>query len=163
MKSMIKSWAIILSIVLALSLLHRCKPQVSDADVKAKVESALGSNPNVTIGVKRGKVTLSGIVATEEEKRNLTATAKDADPQNIKDVIDDLTVAELPQDSVTNDAELKTQLQEIIKGHPSLTGQVKDGVIQLSGSLEQQNVQQLRIRLEELHLKELDMSSVAVK
>ncbi|WP_133638393.1 BON domain-containing protein [Sphingobacterium paludis] len=162
MKSMIKSWVVILLIVLIFSVLHRCKPQVSDVDVKAKVESALGSNPNVIVGVKRGKVTLSGIVATEEEKRNLTAAAKEADPQNVKDVIDDLTVAELPQDSVTNDIELTDQLQEVIKSHPSLNGQVKDGVITMSGSMKQQDVQELKVRLEELRAKQLDMSSVKV-
>lgn len=162
MKSMIKSWIVIFLTTFTLFTLYRCKPKVSDVDVKAKVESALGSNPNVIVGVKRGKVTLSGIVATEEEKRNLTAAAKEADPQNVKDVIDDLTVAELPQDSITNDVELTGKLKEVIKTHPSLSGQVKDGVITMSGSMKQQDVQELKIRLEELHAKELDMSSVKV-
>jgi osmotically-inducible protein OsmY len=45
-----------------------CKSNISDADLKAKVETAVQANPGVTVEVKDGVVTLNGTANSEDEK-----------------------------------------------------------------------------------------------
>ena len=131
-------------LLMLLLVLASCKPQVSDADVKAKVETTVAMHPNVVVAVKRGKVTLSGIVGTEEDRRNLTAAAKDADPQNVKEVIDDLTVATLPSDSTHTDAELKEKVDALTKDFPHVKAEIADGIIRVSGSVDPNDMEKVK-------------------
>ncbi len=149
-------------LLMLLLVLASCKPQVSDADVKAKVETTVAMHPNVVVAVKRGKVTLSGIVGTEEDRRNLTAAAKDADPQNVKEVIDDLTVATLPSDSTHTDAELKEKVDALTKDFPHVKAEIADGIIRVSGSVDPNDMEKVKSGFEELNARQLDMSALKI-
>ncbi len=151
--------AIMVTLLLTLA---SCKPQVSDADVKAKVETIVATHPNVVVAVKRGKVTLSGIVGTEEDRRNLTAAAKDADPQNVKEVIDDLTVATLPSDSTHTDEELRNKVDLLTKDYPHVKAEISDGIIRLSGSVDPNDMEKVKMGFEELNARQLDMSALKI-
>lgn len=151
--------AIMVTLLLTLA---SCKPQVSDADVKAKVETIVATHPNVVVAVKRGKVTLSGIVGTEEDRRNLTAAAKDADPQNVKEVIDDLTVATLPSDSTHTDEELRNKVDLLTKDYPHVKAEISDGIIRVSGSVDPNDMEKVKMGFEELNARQLDMSALKI-
>lgn len=148
--------------VTLLLTLASCKPQVSDADVKAKVETIVATHPNVVVAVKRGKVTLSGIVGTEEDRRNLMAAAKDADPQNVKEVIDDLTVATLPSDSTHTDEELRNKVDLLTKDYPHVKAEISDGIIRVSGSVDPNDMEKVKMGFEELNARQLDMSALKI-
>lgn len=158
------NWSVIKGAAIAalLLILASCKPQVSDADVKAKVETIVATHPNVVVAVKRGKVTLSGIVGTEEDRRNLTAAAKEADPQNVKEVIDDLTVATLPSDSTHTDAELKNKVDLLTKDFPHVKAEIIDGAIRVSGSVDPNDMEKVKMGFEELNARQLDMSALKI-
>ncbi|GHE23212.1 BON domain-containing protein [Sphingobacterium griseoflavum] len=159
-KSLVRNLVFFFGLLVAF---ESCKPHVADADVKAKVESVVAAHPNVVVSVKRGKVTLSGIVETEEDRRNLAVAAKDADPQNVKEVVDDLTVATLPVDSVHTDAQLKEEVQALTKKFPEVKAHVSAGVIRVSGAVEPNDVEKVKFGFEQMNAKELDMSSLKIK
>lgn len=148
---------------LLLGLVVSCKPKVSDADIKARVEQETEGNPNVVVAVKKGEVTLSGIVETEEERRKLTEAVKSADSQNIKSVVDDLTVATIPEKTSPTDQELRTKVDLIIKEFSDITANVEEGIIKVSGEIEQSEVRKLKIALDELNPSKVDMSLLTVK
>ena len=69
-----------------------CKSKISDADLKAKVETAIQSNPNVQVEVKDGVVTLNGTVGSDDEKAQVESSAKAADTKGVKSVVNNLVV-----------------------------------------------------------------------
>lgn len=139
-----------------------CKSKVSDADLKAKVETSIGSNPNVLVDVKEGVVTLSGIVNSEDEKLALENSAKSADAKGVKSVVNNLTV-QAPIVVNTVDADLIAKVAQLTKDFPTVQTSVKDGIITVTGSVEQARVQTLKQGLDALNPKKVDMSSIKFK
>lgn len=137
-----------------------CKSKVSDTDLKAQVESVVSSNPNVTVDVKDGVVTLSGIVNTEEERQALEASAKTT--KGIKSVVNNITV-QPPIEINTDDADLSAKVIDATKDFPTVSVSVKDGIITVTGSVEQARVQVLKQSLDALNPKKVDMSALTVK
>ncbi|MFD1768971.1 BON domain-containing protein [Sphingobacterium suaedae] len=163
MKILNKTWpSMLLGTLLAVSVIS-CKPKVSDADLKAKVESVTASNPNVVVSVKEGVVTLSGTVASEEEKNSLAEAAKNADAKHVKSVINELTVETAPIVTSTDDADLTAKVVDATKDYPTVKAEVKGGIITVTGSIEQARVQPLKMALDALNPKKVDMSALTVK
>ncbi|MFZ4263469.1 BON domain-containing protein [Sphingobacterium sp. HJSM2_6] len=141
-----------------------CKSKVSDTDLKAKVETAISSNPNVQVDVKEGVVTLNGIVSSEEEKTKLESAAKAADAKGIKSVVNNLVVnAPAPIEINTNTDDLTNKVTEFTKDFPSVKTSVAEGVITVTGELEQARVQALKMGLDALNPKKVDMTGLTVK
>lgn len=141
-----------------------CKSKVSDADLKAKVEAAVSANPSVMVHVKDGVVTLSGAVSTEDERMALESSAKAADAKGIKSVVNMITVtAAAPIEINTNDADLGTKLVDATKDFPTVQATVLNGVITVTGTLEQARVMTLKQSLDALNPKKVDMSALKVK
>ncbi len=139
-----------------------CKSKVSDADLKTKVESVVSSNPNVMVEVKDGVVTLSGVANSEEEKQALEASAKAADAKGIKSVVNNITV-QAPIVVNTDDADLSAKVVDATKDFPTVSTSVHDGIITVTGSVEQARVQVLKQSLDALNPKKVDMSALTVK
>lgn len=158
-----KNWFTWVCLTVLCSVVLSCKPKVSDADIKARVEQETANNPNVLVAVKKGEVTLSGIVTTEEERRKLTEAVKNADPQNIKSVVDDLTVATIPEEISSTDQELQAGVEKVADAYPMVQVRVKDGVVHVSGDIAQNEVQSLKMGIDELNPKKVDMSLLTVK
>ena len=153
----------VLSSALTFSMVS-CKSKVSDSDLKAKVESAVSSTPGVTVDVKEGVVTLNGIVTSENEKIALENSAKAADSKGVKSVVNNITVQEAAPIVVnTNDADLAAKIVDATKDFPTIQTTVKDGVITVTGSVEQARVQVLKQSLDALNPKKVDMSAITVK
>ncbi|MGN5954083.1 BON domain-containing protein [Sphingobacterium lactis] len=140
-----------------------CKSKISDADLKAKVETAIQSNPNVQVDVKEGVVTLNGTAASEEEKIKVEDAAKAADAKGVKSVVNNIVV-NVPQIEVnTNTDDLTAKVNEFTKDFPSVKTTVAEGVITVTGELEQARVQALKMGLDALNPKKVDMSGLKVK
>lgn len=139
-----------------------CKSKVSDADLKAKVETVTSTNPNVSVDVKDGVVTLSGTVNSEDEKIALENSAKATDSKSIKSVVNNITV-QAPVEINTNDAELISKVADATKDFPTVQATVKDGIITVTGTVEQARIQTLKQALDGLNPKKVDLSAIQVK
>ncbi|GAA4138964.1 hypothetical protein GCM10022216_16580 [Sphingobacterium kyonggiense] len=140
-----------------------CKSKISDADLKTKVETAIQSNPNVQVDVKEGVVTLNGTAASEEEKIKMEDAAKAADAKGVKSVVNNIVV-NVPQIEVnTNTDDLTAKVNEFTKDFPTVKTTVAEGVITVTGELEQARVQALKMGLDALNPKKVDMSGLKVK
>jgi len=140
-----------------------CKSKISDADLKTKVETAIQSNPNVQVDVKDGVVTLNGTASSEEEKTRMADAAKTADAKGVKSVVNNIVV-NAPQIEVnTNTDDLTAKVQAFTKDFPTVKTTVADGIITVTGELEQARVQALKMGLDALNPKKVDMSALKVK
>ena len=157
--------ALIFSVVMSLSF-QACKSKVSDPELKTKVENAVSTTPNVAVSVKDGVVTLSGTVASEADRLALETAAKSADAKNIKSVVNNLTVAMEPSTNViinSNDADLNAKIVDATKDFPKIKATSKDGVITVTGEVEQSRTMVLKQALDALNPKRVDMSAVVFK
>ncbi len=156
-------------LVVAVTLLTgtiACKSKISDADLKAKVETAIQSNPNVQVEVKDGVVTLNGTAASDDEKAQIESAAKGADAKGVKSVVNNIVVNSIPAGTIevnSNDADLQAKVAEFTKDFPSVKTAVVNGVITVTGELEQARVQALKMGLDALNPKKVDMSGLIVK
>lgn len=141
-----------------------CKSKISDADLQAKVETAVQSNPNIQVEVKDGVVRLNGTVTTDDERLQLEKAAKAADPKAVKSVVSNIIVSAAPSVEINdNDADLTTKVTEFTKDFPSITTSINDGIITVNGELEQAKVQTLKMGLDALNPKKVDMSGLIIK
>lgn len=143
-----------------------CKSKVSDPELKTKVEKAVASSPYITVSVKDGVVTLSGNVASEADRLALETAAKAADAKNIKSVVNNLTVAVEPSTNVvinSNDADLMAKIVDATKDFPKIKATANDGVITVTGEVEQARIMVLKQALDALNPKRVDMSAVVTK
>lgn len=138
-----------------------CKSKVSDADLQAKVETAITSNPTVNATVKDGVVTLSGTVSSEAEKTALENAVKASDSKSVKSVVNNIVVESVSIN--TDDADLTAKVSEAVKDFPSVQATVNAGVITVTGELEQARVIVLKQALDGLNPKKVDMSGLTVK
>ncbi|MBE8714916.1 BON domain-containing protein [Sphingobacterium hungaricum] len=157
----LKQFIPLLMLVFCFALVTSCKSKVSDADIKAKVETAMSPNPTVMVDVKDGVVTLTGDVQTDEDKRNLENAAKAAEPKAIKSIVNNLTVA--PIEINTDDADLTAKVVDATKDFPNVKATVADGVITVTGEVEQARVQTLKMSLDALNPKKVDFTGLQVK
>ena len=138
-----------------------CKSKVSDADLQAKVETVLSNNPTVSADVKDGVVTLNGTVTSEAEKIALETAAKSADSKSVKSVVNNIVVEEIQINTDTSD--LQAKVIDATKDFPTVQATVSDGVITVTGELEQARVMVLKQALDALEPKRVDMSALQVK
>lgn len=154
--------ALILSGSLFLAL-PACKTKVDDTAVKTNVENALSASPSVQSSVANGVVTLSGTVASEEEKTaaESAVTALQSDKKSgVKSVVNNITVA---TPVITPDATLQSAVVTVVKDFPNVKVTVANGVITVTGSVEQARVQTLKQALDALNPQKTDMSALQVK
>jgi len=141
-----------------------CKSKISDDDLKAKVETAIQSNPSIQVEVKEGVVRLNGTVTTDDERLQLEKAAKAADPKAVKSVISNIIVSAAPNVVINeDDADLTNKVADFTKDFPTITTSVNDGVITVQGELEQAKVQTLKMGLDALNPKKVDMSGLTIK
>ncbi|MEJ5056241.1 BON domain-containing protein [Sphingobacterium sp. MYb382] len=161
----IRNRILVLAVAGAMALsMNACKSKISDADLKAKVESVTASHPHVTASVKDRVVTLSGTVASEEEKTALAEAVKGVDSKQIQSIVNDVTIEKPVVIEVnTNDADLVQKVTDAVKDYPTVKADVKDGVITVTGTLEQSRIQPLKIALDALNPKKVDLKGITIK
>lgn len=141
-----------------------CK-STSDADIKTKVEASVVANPDVKVEVKDGVVTLSGTVSSEANKAAAEAAAKASMEKGIKSVVNTIVVNEpvAPVVVTTATDALTMGVADATKDFPTVTTRVNNGVIYVTGTLEKAKVQTLKMALDNLKPKKVDMTGVTVK
>lgn len=143
-----------------------CKSKVADSDVKAKVENAVAATPGITVDVNDGVVTLSGTATSEADKANAEAAVKALDDKSgVKSVVNNITVQAPTAAPVINtvDSDLTTKVVDATKDYPTVQATVANGVITVTGELEQAKVQNLKMALDNLKPQRVDMSALKVK
>lgn len=140
-----------------------CKSKVSDSDLKVKVENVVTNTSGVAVDVKDGVVTLTGTVSSESEREAIENSAKAADSKNIKSVVNNIVVAAPQIEINANDADLTSKVMDATKDFPNVQTTVNNGVITVTGTLEQSRVQVLKQSLDALSPKKVDMSTLVIK
>ncbi len=147
------------SFLISATLFTGCKPK--DSDYKEKIETKLKASPeteNVTVDVKDGVATLSGEVKDHDAKEKATAAAKDVN--GIKSVENNVTfpapVVQAPPVTVNSDTILTQGVKDATKDFPTVTANVNDGVITLTGSIKRSDLQKLMMNLNTLKPKKID-------
>lgn len=156
------------AILLASSLafmLSACKSKPSDADIQAKVETAIASTPGVSAAVKDGVVTLTGLVGSEDEKTNVESSVNALTTEGVKSVVDNIEVEAAPMvpDAATASDALAASVRDATKDFPGITATVADSVITVTGEIDQAKVKTLKSGLDALNPKKVDLSQVKVK
>lgn len=142
---------------------NACKSKVSDADLKAKIETVTAASPGVTVNVKDGVVTVSGVVSSAEEKDRLAEAIQAVDKKHVKSVVNDVIVESTAIVTSTVDADLVKLVTDATKDFPTVKAAVKDGVITVTGTVEQARVQTLKMSLDALNPKKVDMLGLTIK
>jgi osmotically-inducible protein OsmY len=145
---------------------NSCKSKVKDADLKASVEAALRANPEtsgLTVDVKDGVATLGGEVQDEANRAKASELAK-AIP-HVKSVENNVTVSAPPPPAavqISPDDSLTMKVKDATKDNPSVTANVKDGVVSLSGTIKRSAWRKLKEDLDGLKPKKIDASGLTV-
>ena len=161
-----KAFRLLSVFVLTLALtasVSSCK-KVSDADLKAAVETVLASsdaNGAVIVDVKDKIATLSGVVETDSAK-TLLETATTA-VKGIKSVVNLVEVTPPAPDFTAIDAAIQTGLTDALKDFKKANATVKDGVITLKGEIKKADLVTLMQTLSSLNPVQILTDSITVK
>lgn len=143
-----------------------CKSKVSDADLKAKVETIINTHQGITTSVKDGVVTLEGFAATDAEKAQIETDVKAAD-KSIKSVVNNIEIAvpatPAPITVNTIDESLAKGIVDATKDFTGIKATVHEGVITVTGTIEKAKLVTLKQALDNLHPKKVDLSAVVTK
>ena len=145
--------------------LPACKHKPSDAEIQTSVQSALANYPGISADVKDGVVTLSGNVASADDKANIETAVNGLTKQGVKSVKDDITVTPpaAPPVAMSPDDSLRAGVKDATKDFPGVSATVSNGIITVTGEIEKSKVLNLKQSLDALHPKKTDMSALKVK
>lgn len=152
---------VLLAVVISATLgFISCKPK--DADIKADIDKAIQSNPDMSglsADVKEGVVTLTG-TCKDNECKTKCATAVQG-MKGVKSVIDNITLPAPPPPPaapvvIAADDPLTKAVADAVKDHPTVKAEVKDGVITLTGEIKKDALKKLMPLLQSLKPKKVD-------
>jgi hyperosmotically inducible periplasmic protein len=147
--------AVTLSFVVA-----ACGPK--DADIKALVDQAISGVQGVTVDVAKGVATISGQFADDAAKASTEAAVKAV--KGVKSVVDNATVTPPPPPVVISpDDSLKTNVTAALKDYPTLTADVKDGVVTLTGEIKKADLPKAMQALSALKPKKIENKATVKK
>lgn len=114
---------------------------VKDSDLEIKATEAISTNPDaadVDITVMDKVATISGSVADDVTKGYIESTVQDV--KGIKSVVNNLMVIPPAPDYSEMDATLNDALPDALKDHPTVQAEVKDGIIILTGEVNEKDL-----------------------
>jgi hyperosmotically inducible protein len=133
-----------------------------DADVRADAEKAVAGMQGVTVDVVNGVATRSGQFADDAAKTAGEAAVKSV--KGVKSVVDNATVTPPPAPVVISpDDSLKTSVTAALKDFPTLTADVKDGVVTLTGEVQRSALPKVMQALSALHPKKIENKATVKK
>ncbi|MEP6583516.1 MAG: BON domain-containing protein [Ginsengibacter sp.] len=136
-----------------------CKPK--DSEFQAQIEKNLKADPdlvNVSVAVKDQKATFTGEVKDHDTREKASATAKSIN--GIKEIANNVTIT--PPAVIAAPVEMNTDntlmqgVKDATKDFPSVTANVNDGVITLTGNIKRSSLQTLMMSLNTLKPKKID-------
>ena len=149
---------VVASLISLCIALAACGP--SDADIKADAEKAIAGVQGATVDVASGVATISGQVANEAAKTTAETAVKGV--KGVKSVIDNATVAPPPV-VISADDSLKTNVAAALKAYPTLTADVKDGVVTLTGNVKKTELPKVMQAVSALHPKKIENKATVKK
>lgn len=133
-----------------------------DADVRADAQKAVAGMQGVTVDVVNGVATISGQFADDAAKTAGEAAVKSV--KGVKSVVDNATVTPPPAPVVISpDDSLKTSVTAALKDFPTLTADVKDGVVTLTGEVQRSALPKVMQALSALHPKKIENKATVKK
>ena len=149
---------VVASLISLCIALAACGP--SDADIKADAEKAIAGVQGATVDVASGVATISGQVANEAAKTTAETAVKGV--KGVKSVIDNATVTPPPV-VISADDSLKTNVAAALKAYPTLTADVKDGVVTLTGNVKKTELPKVMQAVSALHPKKIENQATVKK
>jgi osmotically-inducible protein OsmY len=149
---------VVASLISLCIALAACGP--SDADIKADAEKAIAGVQGATVDVASGVATISGQVANEAAKTTAETAVKGV--KGVKSVIDNATVPPPPV-VISADDSLKTNVAAALKAYPTLTADVKDGVVTLTGDVKKAELPKVMQAVSALHPKKIENKATVKK
>jgi len=149
---------VVASLISLCIALAACGP--SDADIKADAEKAIAGVQGATVDVASGVATISGQVANEAAKTTAETAVKGV--KGVKSVIDNATVTPPPV-VISADDSLKTNVAAALKAYPTLTADVKDGVVTLTGDVKKAELPKVMQAVSALHPKKIENKATVKK
>jgi osmotically-inducible protein OsmY len=140
------------AVTLALAV-TACGPK--DEEIKAAAGTAVASIQGAAVDVANGVATLSGQVADDAAKTSAEAAVKAV--KGVKSVVNNITVAPPPPPVVISaDDSLKTNVAAALKDFSTLSADVKDGVVTLTGEIQRSALPKVMQALSALHPKKIE-------
>lgn len=135
-----------------------CKKKVSDADLQSQATTVISSNPAASVEIKDGQAHLSGEFADEASRDAMIASLK-AIP-GIKDVHDMTKIAEAaPVEIVSAVApEVLQKVQDALKDFPSVTADVVNGELTLTGNVSQIQARKIKESVDALKVGKVNFN-----
>lgn len=127
-----------------------CKKKVSDAELQTQATTVVTSNPNASVEVKDGQAHLSGTFANQQSKDAMIASLK-AIP-GITDVHDMSTVAPVVETTAAVDPENVQKVNDALKDFPSVTAEVVNGELTLTGNVSTQQAKKIKMSVDALQV-----------
>lgn len=168
MKTTLQRCFILLASVLVLGAVA-CKKKLKDTDIQANIETVLNADPDMKrtmVIVKDGVATISGECKDEACKSRCEDAVRKV--EGVKSVINNLTVAVPVTDPVVppvSDA-LSQAIADAVKDYPTVTAQLDNDVLTLSGEIKRADLQKLMMSLNALKpmgLKRIESSGLVKK
>jgi osmotically-inducible protein OsmY len=153
--SRVQTLALVASIAVAFAA---CGP--SDAEIKASAETAISGVKGVTVDVAGGVATISGQFADDAAKTSTEALVKAV--KGVKSVVDNATVTPPPVVISPDDA-LKTTVAAAISAWSTLSADVKDGVVTLTGEVKKSELPKVMQALSALKPKKIENKAKVTK
>ena len=129
-----------------------CGPK--DADITTEATQALAAVPGATVSVANGVATISGQVA--DSAARTAAEAAVTAVKGVKSVVNNATVTPPPPVVISADDSLKTNVAAALKDFPTLTADVKDGVVTLTGEIQRSALPKVMQALNALRPKKIE-------
>lgn len=163
------SGTVLLAAALMLTLsFYSCKSKVSDADIKASIETALKADPmssgTMVVSVDKGVATISGECKDQSCVAHCAELAKNV--KGVKEVINNCSVAAAPPPPVVvnaDDEALTKGLADALKDNPGVSSSIKDGKIVLTGEIAKAKWTALKQMLDKLKSKGYDLTGLKIK
>lgn len=134
-----------------------CAPK--DADIKAGVDKAIAGVEGVTVDVASGVATISGQFADSTIMASTEALVKSV--KGVKSVVVNATV--VPPVVISADDMLKTNVAAALQGFSTLTADVKDGVVTLTGEIKKADLPSVMQALSALNPKKIENKATVKK
>lgn len=152
-----RAFAVAAALGLALAACGR-----KDADVKADADKAVSGMQGVTVDVANGVATISGQFADSAAKTAGESAVKGV--KGVKSVVDNATVAPPPAPVVISpDDSLRTNVSAALKDFPTLSADVKGGVVTLTGEIQRAALPKVMQALSALHPKKIENKATVKK
>ncbi|WP_333575101.1 BON domain-containing protein [Sphingobacterium sp.] len=154
----------------ALLFIHSCRSPESDEKLRSKIEAALQTTAGIEVDVEEGNVTLDGQIGSDSLKQDIENRTKLAGGEGIKSIHNNIIV-NLPESEDARekyheimggaiDSTLTRDVNLVLEDFPTITAQVKEGIIIATGNLEKSKIDTLKKRLEHIKPKGIDMKGV---